>query len=109
MAKFELFDEDGTTVDFTTTSVTLTGANQVVSATPKKYMGITIRETTGTTAATVRIWDNASAASGVVLDEIALTGGQSAREFYPIGGINAVNGIYVQVVAGAVVGSVRTS
>lgn len=107
--KFELIDGDGTTVDFTPRAVALTGANQAVSAAPIAYMGFTIRETTGTTAAVVRIWDNASAASGIVLDEVALTGGQSAREFYPMGGIKALNGIFVQVVAGAVVGSVRTS
>lgn len=105
--KFQLQDENGTTVDFTPTSAQLTGANQVVSSKPIAYMGFTIRETTGTTAAVVRIWDNASAASGTVLDEIALSGGQSAREFYPMGGVRAYNGVYVQVVSGAVTGSVR--
>lgn len=85
----------------------LTGLDQVVSANPSLYYGFSIRETSGSASALVRIFDHASAASGTVLDEIALAAGESAREFYN-GGIRAVNGLYVDVVSGAVAGSVRS-
>lgn len=86
-------------------SVALTGSDQAVRATASVYSGFTVRETAGSTAL-VRIFDNASAASGTVLDEISLSANESAREFYP-GGLWADNGIYVDVVNGAVAGSVR--
>lgn len=89
-----------------TLPVALTGSDQVVRAIPSYYRGFTVRETTGGATAVVRIYDNASAASGTVLEEISLTGGESAREFYP-GGVWATNGIYVDVVSGAAAGSVR--
>jgi hypothetical protein len=87
------------------TPVALTGSNQAVSATPAAYRGFTIRETAGAVAV-VRIWDNASAASGVVLEEISLAANESARELY-LPGVWAANGVFVQVVSGTVVGSVR--
>lgn len=83
----------------------LSGSSQVVKAVAWAYYGFTIRETAGATAL-VRIFDNASAASGTVLDEISLLANESARECYPRS-IRAENGIYVQVVSGAVSGSVR--
>lgn len=85
----------------------LTGADQVVSAGPALYGGFTIRETSGSAGAVVRVFDNASAAAGTVLDEIALTAGESAREYYGGGGIFAAAGIFVNVVSGTVSGSVR--
>ena len=108
MARFELTDEQGNVLDFTSNQVALTGSNQAVSANPTYYLGFTIRETSGSAAAVVRIFDNASAASGTVLDEIALSAGESAREWYGMGGLRASSGVYVQVVSGAVAGSVRT-
>lgn len=86
-------------------SIPLTGADQAVRATASVYRGFTIRETAGA-AAVVRIFDNASAASGTVLEEISLAANESARECYGAG-IWAENGIYVDVVSGAVAGSVR--
>ncbi|GAA4626624.1 hypothetical protein GCM10023196_035610 [Actinoallomurus vinaceus] len=88
-----------------TGAVALTGSNQAVSATPAFYAGFSIRETAGSTAV-VRIWDNPSAASGTVLEEIGFAANESAREYYP-GGVWATKGIYVQVVSGTVAGSVR--
>lgn len=86
-------------------SVALTGANQVVLGGAGVYRGFTIRETAGA-AAVVRLYDNASAASGTPLEKITLGPNESAREFYQVG-IWAENGIYANVASGAVAGSVR--
>lgn len=86
-------------------AVALTGSDQVVLARPGLYAGYTIRESAAATAV-VRIFDHASAASGTCLEEITLTAGESAREYYPAG-ITAAAGIYVDVVSGSVTGSVR--
>ncbi|GII88271.1 hypothetical protein Ssi03_62610 [Sphaerisporangium siamense] len=85
--------------------VPLTGSDQPVSATPAIYRGFTVRETAGATAV-VRIFDHASAASGTVLEEITLAANGSARELYGAG-LLTTNGIYVQIVSGAVSGSIR--
>jgi hypothetical protein len=87
------------------TAVPLAGGSQQISATPAVYCGFSVRETAASTAV-VRIWDNPSAASGTILEEIALAAGESAREYYAAG-IWAASGIYLQVVSGAVAGSVR--
>jgi len=86
--------------------VALTGSDQVVSASGSVYKGFAIRETAGA-AAVVLVYDHASAASGTLLDTISLAANESAREFYSEG-IMALLGIYVDVVSGAVAGSVRT-
>lgn len=85
------------------TPVAVSGSG-AVSASRSIYCGFSLRETAGATAV-VRIFDNPSAASGTVLEEISLAANESAREFYP-GGVAAATGIYVQV-TGTVVGSVR--
>lgn len=87
-------------------TVALTGSDQAVSVAAGIYAGFAIRETAGATA-TVRLYDNASAASGTLLDTIALAANESAREYYLPGGIWCVNGIYAKIVAGTVEGSVR--
>lgn len=87
-------------------AVALTGADQVVSNARAFYGGFSVRETSGAASALVRIYDNPSTSSGAVLDEIALAAGESAREWYG-GGFVAVSGIYVDIVSGAVAGSVR--
>lgn len=89
-----------------TNAVALTGSDQVVQAGRTFYRGFSIRETSGSASALVRIYDNASAASGTVLDEVSLVAGESAREWYD-SGIWADAGVYVDVVSGAVAGSVR--
>lgn len=94
----------------TTVSTTLTGsppASQVIAATAKDYRGFTLRETAGSTAVVV-LWDNASAASGTILEEITLAANESAREYYTAGGVKTLNGIFCQIVSGQVAGSVRT-
>lgn len=78
----------------------------VVYANSAVYRGFTLRETAGA-AAIVRIFDNPSEASGTLLDTIGLSANESAREWYGGDGIRAEKGIWFEVVAGAVEGSVR--
>lgn len=88
--------------------VPLTGANQAVMAGPAIYRGFTLREAAVVAAAaTVRIWDNPSAASGTLLEVVELPADGSAQAFYSDGGIRAHLGVFVEVVAGTVEGSVR--
>ena len=93
-------------------SVTIAGSAVIRSA-PSTYYGITVRETGGVAVAKVRVWDNASAASGVLLETIGLAAGQSASFQYAAedasGGLRATKGVYLEVVSGAVEGSVRVS
>lgn len=85
----------------------LTGADQALTTNAGQYLGFSIRETTGTTSAAVRIYDNASAAAGTLLDTISLDPGESVADYYPGGGIRFVNGLFVKIVSGAIEGSVR--
>jgi hypothetical protein len=91
--------------------ITLTGADQQIVTTTTAvpfatYRGVTIRETTGVSTALVRIWDGTSA-TGRVLDEISLLPNESAREDYGDPAPTARTGVFVQVVSGTIVGSVR--
>lgn len=86
----------------------ISGSSQVISNTACTYRGFTLKETTGSAVAAVTLYDNASAASGTILDVITFAAGESAREFYDPG-IQAVHGVYLSVVAGAVAGGVRSS
>lgn len=87
-------------------SIPLTGADQVVRAAITEYRGYTARETGGS-AATVRIFDNASAASGTLLDSFDVPAGSSRSAFYDPP-LQAVNGIFVDVGGtGTVEGSIR--
>lgn len=88
------------------TPVALTGANQAVAAGPAFYRGYSIRAT-GATPAEVRIWDNPAAAAGTLLDTVVLAANASAQAWYDGGGIRAARGVFVEIVAGAVEGSVR--
>lgn len=88
----------------TTTSVALTGSDQQAASGPAGYAGFAIRETAGS-AAVVRIYDGTSA-SGVLLDQVTLAGNGEARAYYE-DGIRAQSGIFVDIVSGAVAGSIR--
>ncbi len=92
----------------TVSAVALTGSNQQITTQPHDpYSGFSIRETSGTVAAVVRIWDNAAGqSSGTILDTIGLAAGQSLSKLHgrPVA---PTAGIFVQVVSGAVEGSVR--
>jgi len=86
-------------------SVALTGADQLVRAGASIYAGFTVRETSGASPAVIDIYDGTSAA-GTRLETIRLAASESARELYAPG-IWAVTGVFVDVVSGAVAGSVR--
>lgn len=68
------------------------------------YGGYSLRETAGA-AATVRLWDNASAASGTIVATIALVANAS-RDFIAPQGVRFANGLFAEVVTGTVEGSV---
>lgn len=87
-------------------AVALTGGDQLVATGGAMYRGFSIRETTGSATAVVRVYDGAGAA-GTLLDTVSLGAAESARELYGSCGIWASDGIYVDVVSGAVEGSVR--
>ena len=86
-------------------AVALTGSDQLVTTGPGAYRGFSLRETSGAAVATVRVYDGTSAA-GTLLESVSLTASESAREWYD-DGIRCDTGIYIDVVAGAVEGSVR--
>ena len=58
-------------------------------------------------AATVTIYDNASAASGTVLAQWTTSGANADRQYDFTGGVRFVNGVYVSVSTGTVTGNVR--
>jgi hypothetical protein len=86
-------------------AVALTGSDQIVRATATIYRGITVRETGGA-AAVVVLYDNASAASGTIIEEVSLGADESVSYMHPVG-LYTDNGIFLDVVSGDVEGSVR--
>lgn len=88
-------------------SLPLTGADQAVRAGQTLYCGLVVIETGGSLAATVRVYDNASAASGTLIDAVNLAAGQSESRTYERG-VWCENGVYVDVGGtGTVAGSIR--
>lgn len=86
----------------------------VVLAQPCAFHGATLRETGGTNPVTVRVFDNASGASGTVLLTRRLAANESFDVYFPVedneGGIRADNGLYVEVTGtGTLEGSIRLS
>lgn len=88
-------------------AVPLTGSDQVISVIGLVYKGFSIRETAGAVA-TIRVWDspNSTTTDDTILDPIQLAANESAREFYE-DGIAASKGVWIEVVAGTVEGSIR--
>lgn len=87
--------------------VALTGSDQAVRTAEGWYAGYTVIETGGSNAATVRIYDNASAASGTLIGAVNLAAGGSADVSLNLP-TWCVNGVYVDVGGtGTVAGSVR--
>lgn len=68
------------------------------------FAGCSLRETAGAVA-TVRLWDNASAASGTIIATLAFTAGADKQVSINDDGVWFDNGIFVEVVAGTVEGS----
>lgn len=88
-------------------SLALTGSDQAVRAAASIYCGFAVQETGGSNAATVRIYDNASGASGTLIDTVNLAAGGSEARMYDRG-LWCENGIYVDVGGtGTVAGSIR--
>lgn len=65
---------------------------------------VAVRETTGTSYATVEVYDG-SGTNGVLLDVITLSPNQSARDPYRVDEYPYYGGLYISVVAGSVKGS----
>lgn len=84
----------------TAVNVTGTGA---ANAGPCTLRGFWIFSVAG---ATVTIYDNASAASGTVLAAFVLTANQYAW-LDASDGVHCVQGVYVSVTAGTIIGNVR--
>jgi hypothetical protein len=84
-------------------AIALSGSDQAVAAIAAEYAGFVVQETGGSSTATVRIYDNASAASGTLIGAANLAAGGSAYMTLnrPIW---CVNGIYVDVGGSGTVG-----
>lgn len=82
----------------------------VIRSAPCSYHGYTFRS--GVTATVVTIYDNASAASGTILDVVNIPASSSVSAYYAVedaaGGVRALNGIYFST-DNAVTGSVRVA
>jgi hypothetical protein len=82
----------------------------VVRANKANYHGYTLRA--GASGATVSIFDNASAASGTLLDVVTIAADATVNAYYSVednsGGLRAVNGIYFST-NNAVTGSIRVA
>lgn len=82
----------------------------VVRANKANYHGYSLRA--GASGATVSIYDNASAASGTLLDVVTIAANATASAYYAVedssGGLRAVNGIYFST-NNAVTGSIRVA
>lgn len=88
-------------------STALTGSDQVVSGTPAIFRGYTLRNSHATNAATVKIHDHASAASGTIIATVGLAAGAHVDVLHPAG-IWCEAGVFVDVGGtGTVEGSVR--
>lgn len=86
--------------------VPMPSASGQIKPTPGTYHGFTVRNTSASAVATIRIWDNLNAASGTLLDTVQLQASESAREWYERGERSMI-GVYFEIVAGAVEGSIR--
>lgn len=62
-------------------------------------------ETSGSSAASYTLWDGPHGA-GLLLMTVSLSAGQSTRDFIGLHALPYVNGLYVQVVSGAIAGTV---
>ncbi len=93
-------------MDVEASAIPVSGVSQALIVYAGVYRGWAMRETAGAVA-TVRLYDNASAAAGTLIDTIQLGANESGSEWLAGGGLRFANGIYVAIVAGAVEGSVR--
>lgn len=78
------------------TSSGLKSADAAIMAAPGKLRGLQVIAD-GTNAATVIIYDHASAASGTVLCKVVVDAGATYEVAMPDGGIVVNNGIYLDI------------
>lgn len=79
------------------TSSGLKAASAAITALPGRFHGLVV-VTDGTNAATIIVYDNASAASGTVLAKVLVPGASGYGVVQiPDQGIEAINGIYCSV------------
>lgn len=75
-------------------------------ATPGYFFGLSLAETAGA-AAKVRLWDNASAASGTIIAVVTFAANASANVLGQADSpVFFASGLFAEVVSGAVEGSV---
>lgn len=70
-----------------------------------EYKGFALAET-GAAAAKIRIREGGTI-TGKIIDVITFTSLQSFREYLPTQGVIVTGGLYIEVVSGAVEGSIR--
>lgn len=85
-------------------SLPLSGSDEALRDDRTFLLGYTIQET-GAAAATVLLYDNASAANGTLLAAVELAAGTAVDVVHPVP-IQADDGVYVDV-TGSVAGAVR--
>lgn len=85
----------------------ISGSSQSLLVGPCVYRGLTLRETSGSAAAAVVVYDGLTA-TGAILEAVGLPTGASVSPSHTPG-IQVKIGVYVSVVSGAVAGGVRTS
>ncbi len=88
-------------------SYTLTGsppASQAARTGPGTYRGFALKETAGASASVV-VWDNATTASGDILEVVTLGANASAGQEV-VNGRAFSAGCFVQIVSGSVAGAV---
>lgn len=85
-------------------AVALTASDQGVFTGQTTYYGICLRETAAAVAS-VRVYDGTSA-TGTLIDVVSLAASGSFSVMHPHG-IRCYLGIYVDIVAGTVEGSIR--
>lgn len=82
----------------------LTGSDQQVKTGSGFYRGLSVRET-ASAAASIVLYDN-TAASGTIIETVALAAGESVRIWFDDEGIPFTNGVYADV-TGTIQGSIR--
>jgi hypothetical protein len=74
-----------------------TTSGEVSGSGPGEYLGYDVRETAGSSGVTVVLYDNASAASGTILDEIVLAANGVSQVLNERPGKQVVHGIYAAI------------
>lgn len=84
-------------------AVRFTGDTQTITC--QKYCGFSLRETTGSAPATVRIYNQTP--GGTEYEAINLLANESRSEFYGVNPIGVETGVLYIAATGAVAGSIR--